>query len=101
MGKYGIAGHTPVVKKNGFSGQREVAPMVAISRTTGQNMNLALSGTGNYSLSIVTPGTDRAPEKCVAPEAIVLKAADLPNGFYYVTGKIKNTPVHQNIAIVW
>jgi hypothetical protein len=102
MGKYGIAGHTPVVKKNGFSGQREVAPMVAISRTTGQNMNLALSGTGNYSLSISnTQGRTVLRKNGVAPEAIVLKAADLPNGFYYVTGKIKNTPVHQNIAIVW
>jgi hypothetical protein len=37
----------------------------------------------------------------VAPDAIVLKAAELPDGFYYMTGKVNNSLVHQNIAIVW
>jgi hypothetical protein len=76
--------------------------MVAISRTTGQRMNLALSGAGNYSLSISNiQGRTVLRKNGVAPDAIVLKAAELPDGFYYMTGKVNNSLVHQNIAIVW
>ena len=102
MGKYGINGKTPVIGKNGFSGQRETAPMVSILRSTNQSMKLALTGAGNYSLSINnSQGRTVLRKNGAAPDVIVLKEADLPNGFHYVTGSVNKSPVHQNMAIIW
>jgi hypothetical protein len=102
MAKYNIGGHTPVVKPNGFSDQREVAPMVSIIGTTRQSMKLALTGAGVYSLSISNmQGRTVFHKNGVAPDAIILKETNLTNGFYYVTGKIKNSLVRQNLALVW
>jgi hypothetical protein len=101
MGKYGIAGHTPVVRNNGFSGQREAAPMVSIIKTNRLGMKLALAGAGNYSLCINnTLGRTVFQKNGVAPDAFVLKATEIPDGFYYVTGKVNNAPVRQNLAVV-
>ncbi len=102
MGKYGINGHTPVTPKSGFLSQREVSPVVSISRTTAHGMMLALTGAGNYSLNIAnTMGRTVLRKNGMAPDAIALKASELPNGFYYVTGSVKNSPIHQNMAVIW
>jgi hypothetical protein len=101
MGKYGINGHTPVVK-NGFSGGPEIAPMVSILRTTRQSMKLSLSGVGNYSLRISnTQGRTVLRKNGLAPETIVLSSSDLPNGFYCMNGNVNNSTVHRNLAVVW
>jgi|GEM_PF-1422026 hypothetical protein len=102
MGKYGINGKKPVGTKNGFSGQPEVAPMVSIVKTDRQSMNLALSGAGNYSLSISnTLGRVVYRKTGAAPDALVLNKAEIPNGSYYLTGSVNKFPVRQNLAIIW
>jgi hypothetical protein len=102
MGKYGINGKKPSGTKNDFSNQIEIAPTVSMTRTNQQTMKFALTGAGNYSLSIMnTQGRTMFRKSGASPDAIVIKKSDFPNGSYYLTGHIKNAVVHQNLAVIW
>ena len=101
--KYGIAGFpaTPAMPQS-VSNARTNAFMISITHRTTQTMGLKIAGTGAYSIKIHDlKGRVVNRKTGIAPDALVVRKADFPNGSYYLTGNVKNAPVHQNMAILW